>query len=151
MYQAVEKAGGLSAKGYIPVMKIDDEVIRESSLLVQRVAEMSSSVKGATSLQPELPELSDELIELCNELPKQARSRQLDDLCKRADAAIASSGAFLAGETFSVADACLLPFLQRVESEGLPNNTPHLREYYDRCTELPAFSKTIVSSWWWWW
>ena len=61
MYQAVEKAGGLSAKGYIPVMKIDDEVIRESSLLVQRVAEMSSSVKGATSLHKQTA-LTDDLV-----------------------------------------------------------------------------------------
>ena len=30
----VEAAGGLSPKGYIPVMQIDDEVVRESSVLV---------------------------------------------------------------------------------------------------------------------
>ena len=54
----VEVAGGLSAKGYIPVMSIGDEVIRESSVLVERVAKLSASTKGATSLVPEQPELS---------------------------------------------------------------------------------------------
>lgn len=171
----VEQSGGLSPKGYIPVMKIGDEVIRESSVLVQRVAELSATTPGATSLMPEKPSVADgklggpnapglprslsrmfeslsraELIAACNTLPKSSRSKQLDALLKRVDAE-ASGSSFLAGERFSVADACLLPFLQRVKSEGLPSDTPHLRAYYDRCASLPAFSKTVVSSWWWWW
>merc|ERR1719491_1144428 len=43
----VEANGGLSPKGYIPVMSIDTEVIRESSVLVERVASLSSEIPGA--------------------------------------------------------------------------------------------------------
>ena len=109
----VEKGGGLSPKGYIPVMAIGDEVIRESSVCVERVAALSSSLQGAQSLTPERPALADELVAACNALPKSSSSRQLDDLLKRADSAL-SEHSFLAGEQFSVADACLLPFIRGV-------------------------------------
>ena len=59
-------------------------------------------------------------------------------------------GAFLAGATFSIADACLLPFLQRVEDE-IPASATHLKGYMARAHATPAFAKTVVSSWWYWW
>ena len=89
----VEAAGGLAPKGYIPVMAIGDEVIRESSELVQRVAEMS---EAATSLQPEEARVAEELIAMCNALPKQTSSRELEALLRKADACT-GDGAFLAG------------------------------------------------------
>jgi len=141
--KAVEASGGLSPKGYIPVMSIGDEVIRESSVLVQRVADM------APTLQPELLSEAEELISLCNALPKQTRSRELDGLMRNADSACAT-GAFLAGDRFSIADACLLPFLQRVE-EDIPKDAGNLKSYMARAHTTPAFAKTVVSSWWWWW
>ena len=146
----VEKQGGLSPKGYIPVMRIDDEVIRESSVLVERVAAISSTLPDAQSLAPEQPALAEELVAACNALPKSSSSRQLDALLKRADQAVSEHG-FLAGSQFSIADACLLPFIQRVQSEGLPSDLKHLSAYYDRCMKLPAFANTVASSWWWWW
>ena len=183
----VEVAGGLSAKGYIPVMAIGDEVVRESSMLVERVAKLSAECAGAKSLLPEQPELSDELVRLCNSLPTSSSSRQLDAMIQRVRAALALVGAstlrscsrsiiayrplpqsircatahrqvdaelarstFLAGERFSVADACLLPFLQRIEPD-LPSDAKNVRAYMGRAHKLPAFSKTVMSSWWWWW
>ena len=145
----IEAAGGLQPKGYIPVMLMGDTVIRESSVCVERVAELSTQQAGATSLAPEMVEQAQLLIAACNALPKQTSSRELDALLKKCDAACANS-AFLAGERFSIADACLLPFLQRVE-DGIPRDATHLRAYMDRAHVLPAFSKTVVSSWWWWW
>ena len=131
-------------------MRIGSEVIRESSVCVEREATLSSSLQGVHSLTPEQPALADELVAACNALPKSSSSVQLDEMLRRADSAL-SEHAFLAGEQFSIADACLLPFIQRVESEGLPSGTSHLSAYYDRCMKLPAFSRTVVSSWWWWW
>ena len=145
----VESAGGLSPKGYIPVMEIDDEVCRESSVLVRRVAALSQEVPGAVSLVPQNDVIAKELIAKCNALPKSTRSAELDALMARCDAACAEAP-FLAGATFSVADACLLPFLQRVE-EDIPHDAAHLRAYMKRVRSLPAFSKTVVDSWWWWW
>ena len=149
--KAVEAAGGLPPKGYIPVMRIGDEVIRESSVLVDRVAELSDEVPGATSLAPDDRETARKLVHLCNTLPKSPRSVELDELFRTANEAVASFGdGFLAGKTFSVADACLLPFLQRVE-DTIPNDAEHLRCYMERIHKHAAFAKTVVSSWWWWW
>merc|ERR1712107_765290 len=110
---------------------------------------LSAEVKGAATLLPEQQEVANELVSLCNALPKSPRSRQLDELIRKADTAC-SKTTYLAGENFSVADACLLPFLQRVEDD-IPSSATHLRSYMTRVHELPAFSRTIVDSWWWWW
>ena len=191
----MEVGGGLSAKGYIPVMSIGDEVIRESSVLVERVAKLSEECASAKSLTPEQPQKSVELVRLCNSLPTSSSSRQLDELIQRVPPSLApidasetcartarvhtssrlhtgrctlevhqptvsplyrqvdtelASSTFLAGERFSIADACLLPFLQRIEPD-LPKEAKNVRAYMDRAHKLPAFSKTVVSSWWWWW
>ena len=130
-------------------MQIGDEVVRESSVLVERVASLSSTADGAVSLAAAQPEVAGELIALCNALPTQTSSRQLDALMRKADVALAGNE-FLAGPTFSIADACLLPFLQRVEDD-IPSDAKHLRAYMERAHQLPAFAKTVVSSWWWWW
>ena len=140
----VEKSGGLSAKGYIPVMAIGDEVIRESSVCVQRVADLAGA-----ALRPDDAELAATLIKLCNALPKQTSSREIDALLRKCDDAV-STRAFLAGATLSVADVNLLPFLQRVEDD-IPADATHLRGYMARAHATPAFSKTVVPSWWWWW
>ena len=147
--KTVEAAAGLAPKGYIPVMSIDEEVIRESSVLVERVALLSSEVEGATSLVPEHAELAERLTGLCNGLPTSPSSLELSKLMLEADATLASN-TFLAGSTFSVADCCLLPFFQRVEAD-IPTKATHLRAYMARAHETPAFAKTVVSSWWWWW
>lgn len=145
----VEAAGGLSPKGYIPVMSVGEEVVRESSALVERVAALSTQVDGATSLMPGQPATAAELIAACNELPKSVSSEELSALMRSCDAACAET-AFLAGPTFSIADCCLLPFLQRVEDD-IPTELASLRAYMQRAHGIPAFSKTVVSSWWWWW
>ena len=146
----VESDGGLRPKGYIPVMAIGDEVIRESSTCVERVAALSATAPGAVSLEPEDPQLARELIRLCDTLPKAPQSAALDQLLRKADAVLAARGeaGYLAGSAFSVADACLLPFLQRVD---LPADAAALRGYLTRAHAMPAFSRTVVDSWWWWW
>ena len=146
----VEAAGGLKPpKGYIPVLSIGDEVIRESSVCVERVAALSTQAAGATSLVPEDAALAAELVNACNALPKETASRELDALMRKCDAACARS-TYLAGDAFSIADCCLLPFLQRVEQQ-IPSDATHLRAYMRKAHSTMAFEKTVVSSWWWWW
>ena len=137
----VETAGGLSAKGYIPVMAVGDDVIRESSVCVQRVADLAGA-----ALQPDDAELAKTLIALCNALPKQTSSREIDALLRKCDDAV-STRAFLAGATLSVADVNLLPFLQRVEDD-IPADATHLQGYMKRARANTAFSRTVVDSWW---
>ena len=116
---------------------------------MERVAALSAQQAGATSLVPEQEQQAAALIAACNALPKSSSSRQLDALLVQCDAAVANSP-FLAGAHFSIADCCLLPFLQRVE-DAIPHELTHLRTYMARAHNVPAFSKTVVSSWWWWW
>ena len=109
----IETAGGLSPKGYIPVIKIGSEVIRESSVCVERVAALSNEVSGAVSLTPELPQIANELIALCNgPLARDGKacvqsgrdgSPALTDCLRRIDAACEASN-YLAGSSFSTAD-----------------------------------------------
>ena len=146
----VEAAGGLSPpKGYIPVLAIGDEVIRESSVCVERIAALSTEEAGATSLLPEEKERAAKLIAACNALPTRSSSRELSALLRQCDEACAISP-YLAGGSFSIADACLLPFLQRVEDD-IPSELGRLRGYMGRMHADPAFSKPVMSSWWWWW
>ena len=49
-----------------------------------------------------------------------------------------------------MADACLLPFLQRVEDD-IPASAANLKAYMARQRQNPNFAKTVVSGWWWWW
>ena len=127
----METSGGLSAKGYIPVMAIGDEVIRESSVCVQRVADLAGA-----ALRPDDAELAATLIKSCNALPKQTSSREIDALLRKCDDAV-STRAFLAGATLSVADVNLLPFLQRVEDD-IPADATHLRGYMARARRRPS-------------
>jgi glutathione S-transferase len=124
---------------------------------VARVAQLSAATGSTASLAPDDAGTAEGLLALCEALPPSARSPALDELLGRCEAALARGGAggepflFLAGGTFSTADACLLPFLQRVESD-LPADAAHLRAYYMRRVHaLPAFAKTVAPSWWWWW
>lgn len=121
----VEEKGGLAPpKGYIPVLSIDDVLFRESDHCVKRV----ESLPGP-SLEPQDAKRAEELIALCNgELSRAGRavvqsggvsSAALDACLRQVDAACAESE-FLGGDTFSTVDACLLPFLWRIEQARQP-------------------------------
>ena len=43
----VEEAGGLSPKGYIPVLRVGDEVLRESTVCVERIASLAPALAPA--------------------------------------------------------------------------------------------------------
>jgi glutathione S-transferase len=154
--KAVEAAGGLSPpKGYIPVLKVGDEAIRESDACVRRIAAL------APALEPADAAAADAMITLCNGPLADAgravvgsgakRSPRLDACLGEIDARLAAT-AYVAGDAFSTADACLLPFLWRIDdSLELPAEFGHLRAYVARACAEPAFAATVVPSWWWWW
>jgi len=153
----VEEKGGLTPpKGYIPVLSIDDGTFRESDHCVKMVEALPGP-----SLEPQDAKRAEELITLCNgELNRAGRavvqsgassSAELDACLRQVDAACADSE-FLGGDAFSTVDACLLPFLWRIETElTVPKDCANLRKYLARAKDLPCFAKTIVGSWWWWW
>ena len=153
--RAVESAGGLAPKGYIPVLQVGDEVVRESSECVRRIAAL------APALAPDDEAAADRMMALCDgKLADEGRSvvgsggtrsPGLDACLGEIDAALATT-TYVAGDTFSTADACLLPFLWRIDdSLELPPQFAHLRRYVTSACAEPAFRATVVSSWWWWW
>lgn len=154
----VEERGGLEPpKGYIPVLAIGNDLSRESDHCVQQV----EALPGGTSLAPQDPERAARLIALCNgPLNREGKvcvqsgqrsSVALDALLREVSSACAES-THLAGDRFSTTDACLLPFLWRIEQElAFPDDCQPLREYLARAIALPCFAKTVVGSWWWWW
>lgn len=70
-------------------------------------------------------------------------------LCK-ANSLIA--GPYVCGESFTIADACAVPFFWRIKQEfGFPEDCSMLSAWMDACEERPSVKATLVSSWWWWW
>ena len=131
-----------------------------SALKTATVVEQVAALPGE-NLTPQDAERAAKLIALCNgPLNTEGRSvvqsggrrsAALDGLLREVSAACEES-TFLAGDSFSTADACLLPFLWRIEKElSIPEDCQPLRDYIERAKKLPCFAKTVVGSWWWWW
>ncbi|KAJ8600669.1 hypothetical protein CTAYLR_007437 [Chrysophaeum taylorii] len=153
--QQVEARSGLEPKGYVPVLRVASDVVRESSMCVRRVA------REFEALEPGDAAAADRLIELCDgklstegrrAVEKgQRRSAGLDECLREVDEAL-EGRPYLAGQTFSTADACLVPFLFRVD-QGLeiPAEYDRLREYLTRVLAEPHVKRTMPRTWWWWW
>ena len=65
-----------------------------------------------------------------------------------------SSGKFACGDSFSVSDVLLLPFVHRlveISQAWKGGDLERVKEWYDLVSSRPAFKSTIVSSYWWWW
>lgn len=60
-------------------------------------------------------------------------------------------GPFLAGDVVTAADCHAFPFLWRLDQEYGLTEYPNLSAWLSRCSQEPAFRKTIQSAWWWWW
>ena len=58
-------------------------------------------------------------------------------------------GPYLAGETLTVADCHVFPFVWRLEQEFEAVVPPKWKVWLETCR--PHFQSTCVSSWWWWW
>mmetsp|Transcript_37889 Transcript_37889/g.59902 ORF Transcript_37889/g.59902 Transcript_37889/m.59902 type:complete len:92 (+) Transcript_37889:492-767(+) len=91
------------------------------------------------------------MIDFCNSLPCSSSSPELTSFLNLLEESL-NENEFLAGDTFSSADACILPFLQRVESEweGEGRKYKQLRKYMNNAHNLEGFKKTVVDDWWWW-
>lgn len=151
----LESEAGLEPKGYVPVLQLESTLIRESRDCVLALAE------HFPILQPQ--RAADALIALCDGplahegrrlVESGSRSSALFDDCLRSlDDALQTGDSFLAGDTFSVADCCLLPFLLRIHQGPLdiPADYRRLRSYIVRLQNDPNVATTMPRSWWWWW
>jgi len=154
--KAVEAGGGLAPKGYVPVLAIGGAVVRESSACVRAIA-----AAAAPALAPGDAAAADAMIALCDGAlaaegracvdAGRKRSPGLDRCLAEIDGRLAATP-FVAGSSFSTADAVLLPFLWRIrERLEIPAACGRLGVYLDRECAAPTFARTVADPWWWWW
>lgn len=60
-------------------------------------------------------------------------------------------GPYLCGESITVADCAVFPFIWRINSEFGLNNANKLKVWLELCMDTKCFQKTTQRSWWWWW
>lgn len=153
--KAVEAKAGLSPKGYIPVLALDDETIRESTACVERIGALAPE-----KLAPSDAAAAAWAVAYCDGpitragkgavFSGQASTPELERALRDLDARLTHD--FVAGDTLSTADCVLLPFLFRIRKElEIPADTSRLRGYLDRGLSHPSFRSTVAEPYWWWW
>lgn len=64
-------------------------------------------------------------------------------------------GTYLCGDSITVADCAMFPFLWRIDQEFGPlsedDGLGNLRKWLDNCENVKSFKATIQGAWWWWW
>ena len=153
--KAVEAAAGLAPKGYIPVLSIDDETLRESTKCVERIGALAPA-----KLAPTDTDAAAWAVAHCDGpitrsgkdavFSGQASTPQLERALRDLDAKLEGRD-YIAGD-FSTADCVLLPFLFRIRKElEIPTDASRLRGYLDRAFAHPSFRRTVAEPYWWWW
>ena len=153
--KAVEAAAGLAPKGYIPVLSIDDETLRESTACVERVGALAPE-----KLAPSDTAAAAWAVAHCDGpitrsgkdavFSGQASTPDLERALRDLDAKLEGRD-YIAGD-FSTADCVLLPFLYRIRKElDIPADASRLRGYLDRAFAHPSFRRTVAEPYWWWW
>eukprot|EP00629_Pelagomonadales_sp_RCC1024_P012571 CAMPEP_0119295438 /NCGR_PEP_ID=MMETSP1329-20130426/49742_1 /TAXON_ID=114041 /ORGANISM="Genus nov. species nov., Strain RCC1024" /LENGTH=183 /DNA_ID=CAMNT_0007296351 /DNA_START=143 /DNA_END=691 /DNA_ORIENTATION=- len=108
----VEAAAGLSPKGYVPVLRVGDDVLRESTVCVDRIAALADALapSDAAAAAWAIAHCDGPLAtEGQSSVFAGAMSPGLERALRDLDARIA--GDYLAGNALSTADAVCLPFL----------------------------------------
>ena len=153
--KAVEAAAGLSPKGYIPVLSIDDETLRESAACVERIGALTPE-----KLAPGHMDAAAWAVAHCDGpitragkdavFSGQASTPELERALREIDARLTRD--YIAGDAFSTADCVLLPFLFRIRKElEIPADASRLLGYLDRAFAHPSFRRTVAEPYWWWW
>ena len=153
--KAVETQAGLSPKGYIPVLTLDDETLRESTACVERIGALAPAKLAPTDTDAAAWAVAhcDGPITRAGKdavFSGQASTPELERALRDLDAKLTRD--FVAGDAFSTADCVLLPFLFRIRKElEIPADASRLRAYLDRAFAHPAFRRTVAEPYWWWW
>ena len=153
--KAVETAAGLAPKGYIPVLSIDDETLRESTACVERVGALAPEklAPGDAAAAAWAVAHCDGPITRSGKdavFSGQSSTPQLERALRDLDAKLEGRD-YIAGD-FSTADCVLLPFLFRIRKElDIPADASRLRAYLDRAFAHPSFRRTVAEPYWWWW
>lgn len=155
----------LNPKGQVPVLWLPSgRAITESDAILDHLVTLPGWGESSHEANPLVPESDAALKKWRALLPpflKGARtaaergdSPGLSSLLYKLNKDMPTPEPFLAGSRFSIADAGVLPFVQRlVEDQGalVEEAAPKLHEWYMECADRPSFKATRVSGWWWWW
>ena len=154
--KAVEAKAGLSPKGYIPVLALDNETIRESTACVERIGALAPD-----KLAPSDAAAAAWAVAHCDGpitragkdavFSGRASTPELERALRDLDARLEGRD-YIAGDALSTADCVMLPFLFRIRKElEVPADAPRLRGYLDRAFAHPSFRRTVAEPYWWWW
>jgi glutathione S-transferase len=148
----------LNPKGTVPVLLCDGKEAKPSQIVLPDSDLILNYLQDEVSLSAP-PELKASVQTWRNRirvmLPAGKRAvlggskEELRKSLSGMDAAVV--GPFLAGDSITVADCHAFPFLWRLEQEFGLAEYPSLTAWLSRCSNEPAFRKTLQSAWWWWW
>lgn len=153
----------LNPKGQVPVLWLPSgRVITESDAILDHLASLPGRKAGQPN--PLVPPQEAHFKKWRSLLPpflKGARAAVergdapgLSSLLYKLNKEMPTPGPYLAGGSFSIADAGVLPFVQRlVEEHGdvMKEAAPKLHDWFELCAERQSFRVTRVPGWWWWW
>lgn len=162
-----QTAGGVDYKtinphGYVPALQLDDaQILTEGSAIVQYLADLAPHTQLAPAagsmaryrLMESLNFIATELHKCFNPLfrtttPEETKKLALDTLATRIDvvAAQLARGDYLAGSTFTVADAYLFTVLSWGPHVNLDlSRWPVLAPYLERIAARPAVRAAMVA------
>src|SRR6056297_146890 len=153
----------ISPKGQVPVLWLPSgRCVVESDNILDHLTSLPGPKLGFPNpLVPASPKAYTHLRSLLNPFLRSARTAierkditSLFSSLNQLDKEIIGPCPFLAGATFSAADATLLPFMQRLvdgHAELVEAAAPRLHEWYKGAAREPCFEATCVSGYWMWW
>lgn len=156
----------LNPQGTVPVLVVhnnDDEtegnpvILPDSDLILNFLQDRHSSLPPDRSRQQAAIQTWRNRVRFLQPVAKKVvlggggniRSGELHQCLQTMNDAVV--GPFLTGDCATMADCHAFPFLWRLDQEFGLREYPKLHLWIERCSEEPAFRKTIQSSWWWWW
>lgn len=145
----------LNPAGTVPILVFDgDNVYPDSELILDYIRDntgLHSPEKKVDEVKVQLWRdiLSQKIIPIGKEAVLGGSTEQLFDLLKYLDDRV--RGPYLCGDTVTVADCAVFPFIWRINDELGLEEKSKLKRWLDICMDTSCFQKTVQKSWWWWW
>ncbi len=154
----------INPAGQVPVLWLPTgRIITESDSILDHLLTLPGRKDGqANPLVPASPDAYKKWRSLMPPFLKAAKaaiqsrdSPGLSSALYKLDKQIPTPSPYLAGEAFSVADAAILPFLQRLVDDHdalVKEAAPKLYDWFqEAASQQKSFKATVISGYWMWW
>jgi Glutathione S-transferase len=148
----------LNPAGTVPILVCDsDNVYPDSELILDYIRDNTALHSSAVDnhnvdekkVQLWRDVLSQKIIPIGKKAVLGGSANQLFDLLQHLDDNV--EGPYLCGNTITVADCAVFPFIWRINDEFGLQDGSKLKTWLELCMDTSCFKKTIQRSWWWWW